>query len=414
MKSSIKHSSGKLLVMISSIILVITGCQKFNWFPPGGGHEVPPVKKINVSTAAQLYAAVNDATNTGALIILAPGTYLLDATQPNAGRIELLENMELQGQPGHAEKVIIDASVLPGTSFVPPLNFPAAKTGAIRMGRGFNSLEWVTVKGNATAQALSVIDADLIWTGSPSSIRIANCIVTGGRIGIDVRNAGVASAGRILEAALTANEITEDTVQQGQGIEIQNANGATGASILASLRDNYVHGNKVALRAFNNNANNTPTDSSSIVIQSTNDRFDENGIGLYLFAGLNQGTNTAANGNSLSFEAHGSSVQNNLGIIPPDVTDPAPCGLYVAAALSVNGADVSNNKLAINLYGTKISNNNGSDIKAYGALSFKSFPAGTGNTTEIHLDGISKQATIETTASLPAEPAGTNAIKVFK
>jgi hypothetical protein len=363
---------------------------------------------------AELYTAVNDPSNTGTLIVLAPGTYILDATQPNAGRIELLENMELQGQSGHPEKVIIDASVLPGTSFAPPLNFPAPRTGAIRMGRGFNSIEWLTVKGSATAQALSVIDADLIWTGSPSQVRVANSIVTGGRIGIDIRNAGAASSGRILEAEIIANEITEDTVQFGQGIEIQNANGATRAIIQASLQDNNIHGNKVGLRAFNNNANNTATDSSNITIQSQGDRFDKNGIGLYLVSGLNQGASTTANGNTLIFEARGSSVQNNMGVIPPDVTDPAPGGIYVAAGLSVNGADVSNNKLEINLSGTEISNNTGPGIKAYGALSFTSFPAGTNNSDEIHLDGVSKQATVAATPSLPAEPAGTNTIKVFK
>jgi hypothetical protein len=43
--------------------------------------------------------------------VLAPGTYILNASYPNAGRLELLENMELQGQPGQPEVVIIDASV---------------------------------------------------------------------------------------------------------------------------------------------------------------------------------------------------------------------------------------------------------------------------------------------------------------
>src|SRR4029079_2397431 len=109
--------------------------------------------RIYVSDINQLYAAVNDLANTGSKIVLASGTYILDPNHPNAGRIELLENMELQGQPGHAEQVIIDASVLPGSSFNPPLNFPTARTGAIRMGRGDNTVEWLNVRGNSSQSA---------------------------------------------------------------------------------------------------------------------------------------------------------------------------------------------------------------------------------------------------------------------
>ena len=41
---------------------------------------------INVSTVNQLYAAVNNADNIGARINLAPGTYVLSATNPQGGR----------------------------------------------------------------------------------------------------------------------------------------------------------------------------------------------------------------------------------------------------------------------------------------------------------------------------------------
>ncbi len=45
-------------------------------------------KTINVSDVNQLYAAVNDSANGGAVIVLAAGTYTLVSTQPNAGRLE--------------------------------------------------------------------------------------------------------------------------------------------------------------------------------------------------------------------------------------------------------------------------------------------------------------------------------------
>jgi hypothetical protein len=169
------------------------------------------------------------------------------------------------------------------------LIFPLPRTGAIRMGRGSNAIEWLTVKGNSSTQALSVIDTDLIWPGV-SYVRVAHSIVTGGRIGIDIRNVNAASNGRIIEAEIIDNEIVENLVQFGQGIEVQNANGASHAIIRAILNGNYVHGNKIGLRTFNNNANNSNTDFGNISIQSNADRFEDNGIGIFISVpGLTRG-----------------------------------------------------------------------------------------------------------------------------
>ena len=420
MKSLTKALSKKWTLLTLISIFIFSGCQKQIDQPQRqeeinttnrNQNEMGSVKMIYVSNLNQLYDAINNPENIANLIVLSPGTYILNANYPNAGRLELLENMKLQGQPGHPDQVVIDASQLPATSFNPPLNFPAARTGAIRMGRGSNAIEWLTVKGNSSAQALSVIDTDLIWAGV-SHVRVAHSIVTGGRIGIDIRNVGLASAGRILEAEIVDNELLENLVQFGQGIEVQNANGASGAVIHAILNGNYVHGNKIGLRTFNNNANNTKTDFGSITIQSKADRFEENGIGIYLSAGLNQGANTTANGNLLSFEAQGTSIRNNSGTLPPEMV-PA-CEIYAVGGLSTTGGIASYNKLEMNLSGCVISGNNGSDIISYGALSFAAAPAGVNNVVEIQLRGVSKNATVATTSSLPIELAGTNVVNIFR
>lgn len=368
--------------------------------------------KIYVSNVSELYAGINDAANAGATIVMAKGTYILNAGYPNAGRLELLENMQLQGQPGHPEQVIIDASALPGTSFVPPNNFPAARTGAIRMGRGSNAIEWLTVKGNASMQAFSVIDTDLIWPGV-SQISVSHCVVKGGRTGIDVRNIGVASIGRILEATLSNNEVAENMVQQGVGILVQNASGASGAIIRASLVGNYVHGNKVGLRSFNVAPGTSTIHSASISIASKADRLEENGIGIILFGALSEGSTAIANGNSLVFEAHGTTILNNVGAIPPE---PNPsCGIFVIGGFKLANGEASNNRLKMNLWGCPISGNQGAaDIIAYGANSATTTPAGINNGVEIQLDGVSKKATDISTASAPAEAAGTNVVNVIR
>ena len=418
MKSLTKSSSNKWMLLAGISIFIFSACQKeitqkeeqqeISSIANNGKN----VNRIYVSNISQLYNAVNDPDNAGSLVVLSPGTYILNASYPNAGRLELQYNMQLQGQPGHPEQVLIDASLLPGTSFNPPLNFPSARTGAIRMGRGFNSIEWLTVRGNSSAQALSVIDTDLIWAGL-SRVRVAHSVITGGRIGIDIRNVGAASVGRVLEAEIVDNEVVENLVQFGQGIEVQNANGSTGAIIRATLNGNYVHGNKIGMRTFNNAAGST-VNNGSITIQSNADRFEENGIGIYLSAGLNQGTTTTANGNLLHFEAHGTSIQNNQGTLPPDVTDPSPGGIYAVGGFSTNGGVASDNRLEINLWGCLISGNQGPDIKAYGALSTKLVPAGTNNVVEIQLHGVSKNATVIATPSLPIEPASTNIVSIFR
>jgi len=417
MKSLTKPVNKKWILLVCIFIFILSSCRK-EIISNEQQQELASVanngkneNKIYVSNLDQLYAAVNNPANTGSVVVLAPGTYVLNASYPNAGRLELLENMKLQGQPGHPEEVIIDASQLPGSSFVPPLNFPAPRTGAIRMGRGSNAIEWLTVKGNSSTQALSVIDTDLIWPGV-SYVRVAHSIVTGGRIGIDIRNVNAASNGRIIEAEIIDNEIVDNLVQFGQGIEVQNANGASHAIIRAILNGNYVHGNKIGLRTFNNNANNSNTDFGNISIQSNADRFEDNGIGIYFSAGLNQGSTTSANGNLLRFEAHGTSIQNNTGTLPPENTP--PCGIYAVAGQNTSGGTTSDNRLEINFWGCPISGNRGADIIAFGAYSPTPLPAGTNNVAEIYLHGVSSNAIDIVTPSVPAEPAGTNKVNLFR
>jgi hypothetical protein len=417
-----KPSPAKWLLSLSLILFAIISCKKEilqeQDIPDIAALTIPGInakeasKKMFVRDISGLYAAINDATNVGSTIVLAPGTYLLSPGYPNAGRLELLENMRLLGQTGHPEQVIIDASALPGISFVPPNNFPAPRTGAIRMGRGYNAIEWLTVKGNASTQAFSVIDTDLIWAGV-SKICVSHCIVNGGRTGIDIRNISVASIGRILDAKIANNEIFENIVQQGVGILVQNANGASGAVIRVSLDGNYVHGNKVGFRSFNVAPGISTTKSASISIESNAERFEENGLGIILFAALSEGSTSNANGNSLVFEAHGTTIRNNVGALPPE---PNPsCGIYVIGGFKLGVGEASKNHLKMNLWGCSINGNEGvADIVAYGASSLTATPAGINNEVEMGLSGVSKHATTLSVASFPAEPGETNTVSISR
>jgi len=119
---------------------------------------LPKGSVIEVSNVEQLYDAVNEPANAGATIVLAPGRYVLTkvkagvGTRPNNGRLELQTDMSIFGVTGHPEDVIIDSSdPVNGPSFA--LGGGLGNGGTIRIGRGRNSVEWLTVIGGSSSAA---------------------------------------------------------------------------------------------------------------------------------------------------------------------------------------------------------------------------------------------------------------------
>ncbi len=391
--------------IVYAVVIILAACSDGSpsalgppIFQVSAGHQ------LQVSSVDQLYAAVNDPDNAGMRVVLAAGDYVLKSSEPNGGRLELQPDMELVGQPGHPELVVIDALGLPANSF----SIPPFRTGAIRMGKGSNTIEWLTVRGGADAMA--AIETDLV---SPvpgvARIRIAHVIAEGGQRGVDIRNLGPASAGRVLEAELVNNVLVGNVFGLGQGVRIINGQGATGAVIRATLTGNDAHGNLIGCLAAN-----FSTSLASIAIRSTADRFDGNGIGCVLNAGATMGATARADGNLLTFEAIGSSVQNNSGTLPPLTPPEEPAGFYAVGARTDAGDRASNNTLRVTMWGTRISGNQGPDIRAWGAIAFAAGPAGTNNVVEIGLHGVSTKATVSVTPSAPVEPAGTNSVAIVR
>ena len=139
--------------------------------------EVAVRPTVYIATTSELYAAVNDSANSGAVVVLAPGSYVLDPSQPNGGRLELQPDMALEGVHGNSEAhddseaVVIDASALPATSY----QIGPFLTGAIRMGRGVNAIKWLTVQ--AATNGAAAIETDL--PSMIASVRIAHVILQG-------------------------------------------------------------------------------------------------------------------------------------------------------------------------------------------------------------------------------------------
>jgi hypothetical protein len=374
-------------------------------------HRATSAKAIQVTNVLELYAAINDPENSGSTLVLSPGTYSLQPAYPKGGRLELQHNMALLGQPGHPEQVIIDATGLPITSLNTP---PDGRTGVVRMGNGTNSIEWLTIQNDPSHTQRSLIQTDI--TATPvTQIRVAHCILKGSNIGINVINRQTAANGRTVIAELEHNEITNNIFPQfGTGIQIQNSNGGIkDAVIKATLRNNYIHGNLGGIEAFNASAQNC-----RLEVASYNDKVESNGVGIILFAGFSESTTYPALHNSLTFEAHATSVRNNTG--PP----PVP---YTSGGVFATAGDafppfappgsVHYNNLEVSFYGSPIEGNAGvAQILAFGGHSFfaSSTPVGTFNRTVLNLYGLSKQATVAAVNSVPPEPAGTNTVAVHQ
>jgi hypothetical protein len=421
----------KNAIIITTLVinlLSFTSCQKAIDKPrvlaeeislPNNSNTQKARKKVYVTSLHELYAAVNNPENASTEVVVAPGTYLLNASYPNGGRLELQTDMTLRGQPGNSEAVLIDQSALPAASYITS----SVSTGGVRLGRGTNGLEWLSVKGGTlSVNAFAVIAADL--ASAETSIKISHVKVysNGTRIGIDLRNRLAEHTGRKIYADLAHNEITGFTSSLGFALAVFNVNNAIGAVIKLNMTQNYIHVNKIGL-ITNNGAFNRTMENGVIEITSQADRLENNGCALDPTGGGNQAPTTFAKNNTTTIKMFGSTIRNNNPAGVPElqpVNGALPGGVYAVGGFnSVNNIAgynrASNNKMKLEFYGCDISNNNGADIYAYGAWCFPAAVlAGTNNILDIYLHGISANASVVVTQSEPAEPSGTNVVNVYR
>ena len=405
------------LLLFGSMVLIATSCRKGIDKPFAHAEESTSAhnsnsqkekKKVYVSNLNELYAAVNDPGNAGSQVILAPGTYNLNASYPNGGRLELQPDMSLRGQPGQIDAVLIDQSSLPFASF---RLTPAVSVAPIRMGRGTNSLEWLSVKGGSVAaNPLAVIESDLL--GAETNVTISHVYVdcNGSRTGIMFRNRLDEHANRVINATLEYSEIANASVNPnppGAGLALQNR--ISGAQIKLNMKGNYIRGCRVGILHFNAGLG-TSIDNCSLDIISHNDRIEANGCGFDLSGGSTGAGILYANNNSAIVKMYGTAIKDNGQSQHPTNNGAFPGGISAAGGWNT----ASHNNLHISLSGCDISNNNGTDIHGFGYFSSTGTVNGTNNLFELYLHGISANAIVDAVASAPAEPAGTNVLNVYR
>ena len=357
---------------------------------------------ITVADVERLYAAVNDPANAGAEIVLAPGTYVLSATnsggvaRPNGGRLELQPDMSLSGVSGDRSAVVLDFSALPAASFN-----VAGKSSAIRIGRGNNSVEWLTIVGNASSAA--GVETDLVGS-SPTRVAIAHIVAHGSIRGVDVRNSGVAMNGRSIVARIEDNDFSGGK----EGIRVLNESGVIGGRIDVTMSGNRSHDNNVGCIVEHNRAS-----SGSLRVRSSGDQFEHNNIGCLIGGGLVNGVG-AANSNTTVFEGHGDAFIDNT-LVVNGATDAG--GLLVIAAETPNAPNsASHNSVTVQFWGTRVSGNHNADFQAFGARNTGNPPgvSGVDNHTTIDLHGVSKQIDVVAVNSLPLDPTGTNTVTIVR
>lgn len=363
---------------------------------------------VSVADVEQLYAAVINPAHVGATVVLAPGIYSLSArnpagvARPNGGRLELLQDMSLSGLADDRLAVVIDATSLPASSFT--VSF--GRTGVIRVGRGTNAVEWLTVLG--TPDSAAGIATELTGTAS-THIKVAHVIASGSSRGIDVRNVGASMIGRWIDAELIDNECIgpAQVVGMSEGIRVANFVGADHGVVTATLSGNRIRGFQLGCIVANNRSSN-----AAIRVRSSGDHFFANARGALITGGLSQSTTGFANANTTVFDAYGSAFVDNTAAIPG--IDPG--GIRVAGGLSTTRTNVtSGNLVSVSLTGCKVADNQVVDFEAFGAIQTAlAGLAGINNHVTLTLRGVSAKIPMTVAPSLPADPSGSNTVTVAR
>lgn len=365
---------------------------------------------IQISNVEELYSAVNNSANAGATLVLAPGTYMLSATDPSngprakGGRIELQPDMALVGVEGDRSAVVINASGLPKSSFP---SGTAGPNAAVRMGLGHNALEWLTVRDAVNAQAN--IDARLQSLDSETAyILLAHISSTGGSRGLNLINYGNQASNRIIEADIIDSYFFDNVLGISEGLRIGNFAGAQKSTINLRMNGNLSWGQQTGRVIENSGASDT-----AINVDDSGNRFYGNGTGTIIFGGVAGGLGSAfprSDRNTINLEAHGDQFIGNDGFSAIDHG-----GLLVRGTENVTPDNAigggSDNTVNIALWGCRMLDNTESDLYAVGARSqFVSTAPLTQNNhvaIEVHGDGNDKgrwQPVEFSANSLPGDP----------
>jgi len=316
---------------------------------------------IPISDVEALYSALENPAYDGATLVLAPNTYNLsrkdahDVDRTNLGRIELRRDMTLRGVVGDQSAVIINAHALPPESF--PQNATDGPYAAIRLGRGQNSLEWLTVVDAWKGQANIDTGLQRLDPGS-TTIRLDHVSSTGSARGLNVMNYGPATSGQHIDMEIVNSEFYDNDIGISQGARIGNFQGAVGSTIKIRMSGNHFWNQVQGCLIVNNNAV-----SSKVTVESLGNRYDHNSAGMIVIGALSSNS-TRANGNTITVEIRGDSYVDNTGTVGTDRGGLIVLGTELASNAFAGG---ENNTVNIKMRDTFTLDNVNPDLVATGA-----------------------------------------------
>ncbi|MGB7068020.1 MAG: hypothetical protein WBD22_00820 [Pyrinomonadaceae bacterium] len=357
---------------------------------------------IHVSNVEELYAAVNDPLNAGSRIVLSPGIYALSplspggTPRPNAGRLELQTDMSLFGVESDRSAVVIEAIGLPPAS----LTGGPVPLGAIRVGRGRNAIEWLTIQ-NARAGQGNIVTT--LNDGNTFYLYVAHIASTGAGNNLSIGNLGAASSGRTIEVDLVDNDLF-DGFGSGfrNGFRIRNE--GNGSMINVRITGNRISGSGFSLIV------NAGAVNSKINVFSSGNRYFDNGAGLILVGGL-----SGAVGNTINYSGHGDRFISND---EPGVFDRGGLLIFGGDRLATGTSGASGNTVNAKLFGCRMSGNVVVDLLAVGGRSLNPAFISTvfNNRVVLEMKGIPlKDDVVEFFAdSVPDDPASNNSVTVIR
>ena len=288
------------------------------------------MKIKDVKNAGELYSFLDQgAEKIGWTVRLKAGRYMLDYDR----NLKFHRDMSFIGEPGEPGKVVIDTSAMSGNNLKTD---DGNRTGAIRMGNGYNSIEGVTIENHTDNGLRSLIQTDINLTPI-AEVKVANCVLSGASIGLVIGNLNEANF-RILKAHVYENEIFDNTIDKFQaGIFIQNRSNVNGI-IDVLMERNSVYRNGTGLWTFNSATN------GNISVISKGDKFYLNGIGISMMGGLNSPMGAddkdKSTYNKTVFQADGSAIFHNGGIDLGPEFNKVKGGVFATAGF-VSGSGIS-------------------------------------------------------------------------
>jgi len=223
--------------------------------------------------------------------------------------------------------------------------------------------------------------------------------------GVDVRNVGLGNAGRRIDAEIVDSDLSSapDAAGQKEALRIANFAGADGGRISLSMSGNRVHDTEIGAIIANNRSN-----GAVVNVRSDGDSFEHNGVGCVIAGAINLPGTGVTNSSSTTFEAHATRFVDSAG--------PAAIGRGGIVTFGVDNRaanTAANNAVQIRLWGCTFSNNEGTNIEAFGARNLGTGgPSGANNTVTIEMHDVTEPVYVAATDSLPSEPAGTNKVIV--